>query len=227
MSYNVLLIEDDKDLNRLLVSCLEQKGLCATGVYTGAAGLCLLQEEPAFHLVVLDIMLPDLDGFAVLTQLRSFCTVPVIMLTAKNEDSDKVKGLSLGADDYLTKPFSLSEFLARVESIIRRYTVFNQAAVSPCLEFPGLKLDASQRQVLLQGEPAFFTSKEFDLLYFFACNPKKVFTKRQLYRQVWQDEYAFDDSNIMSFISKLRKKLGPCDCIETIRGVGYRFTGGV
>lgn len=223
MAYNVLLIEDDRDLSSLLKSCLHKKQIYADTAYTGASGLAMLEENRDYHLVVLDIMLPDIDGFGVLFQIRQSSTIPVFMLTAKNEERDKVKGLTMGADDYLTKPFGIKEFLARVESLIRRYTVFSQEWEADCLSFRELRIDAAGRQVEVCGEEVSLTSKEFDLLYFLASNEKKVFTKRQIYRQVWEEAYAFDDSNIMSFISKLRKKLGTADYIQTVRGVGYRF----
>lgn len=227
MNYKVLIIDDDKELSSLLQSCLHKKNIYADLAHTGAKGLSMLKEYHDYQAIILDIMLPDIDGFTVLSEIRAAGTIPVCMLTAKNEDNDKVKGLSMGADDYLTKPFSINEFLARVDSMIRRYTIFNQESNSVYLEFQNLKLDVTRRQVFVADEPVSLTSKEFDLLYFLASNENAVFTKRQIYRQVWQEEYEFDDGNIMSFISKLRKKLGDGKYIQTVHGVGYRFTGKV
>jgi len=171
-------------------------------------------EENDYQLIVLDIMLPEIDGFSVLVEIRKISTVPVLMLTAKNEEADKIRGLRTGADDYLTKPFSMDELMARVESLIRRYTKFNIS-------------DAQQLQSTIGGIQIDLTGKEFDLLYFLALHKGRIFTKKQIYTHVWDDEYAFDDSNIMPFISKLRKKIEP-DAddpfyIQTVRGVGYRF----
>jgi DNA-binding response OmpR family regulator len=153
------------------------------------------------------------------------------MLTAKGEEIDKVTGLRLGADDYLTKPFSINELMARVQSLIRRYTTFNQTATPDILSFKGLLIDKGDRTVKSDGDSVELTGKEFDLLLFLASSKGRVFTKKQIYTQVWNDEYAFDDNNIMSFISKLRKKIEPDPespiYILTVRGVGYRFSGEV
>lgn len=150
------------------------------------------------------------------------------MLTAKNEEADKIRGLQLGADDYLTKPFSMAELMARTDSLVRRYTRFNRSAsTDEVLKLNSLSLDVQKRAVLLNGELLELTGKEFDLLYFLAAHKGQIFTKRQIYQQVWGEEYAFDDNNIMSFISKLRKKIEPDAAkpffIQTVRGVGYRF----
>ena len=176
-------------------------------------------------------MMPDLDGFQVLQQVRQTSNVPVLMLTAKSGEEDKVSGLRMGADDYLTKPFSINELMARVNSLIRRYTLFNPVSglETDCMTFQGMTIDNLNRLVLMNGVQVELTGKEFDLLSFLASNKGKVFTKKQIYIHVWQEEYAFDDSNIMSFISKLRKKIEPDPehpfYILTVRGVGYRFNG--
>lgn len=177
--------------------------------------------------VILDVMLPGMNGFEVLSEIRKNSTVPVLMLTAKGDEIDKVTGLRLGADDYLTKPFSINELMARIESLIRRYTTFNQATPTDVLTFENMVIDKENRTVCINGKLVDLTGKEFDLLVFLASNKGRVFTKKQIYTQVWEDEYAFDDNNIMSFISKIRKKIEP-DMehpfyILTVHGVGYRF----
>lgn len=151
------------------------------------------------------------------------------MLTAKSDEEDKVSGLRLGADDYLTKPFSINELMARVNSLVRRYTTLNQTTevCTGKITLQGMTIDKNNRVVTVNGTMLELTGKEFDLLFFLATNKGRVFTKKQIYTQVWDDEYAFDDSNIMSFISKLRKKIEPDPeqpfYIQTVRGVGYRF----
>ena len=150
------------------------------------------------------------------------------MLTAKSNEEDKVFGLRLGADDYLTKPFSINELLARVNSLIRRYTTLNPfMADTDNILLKDMVIDKLSRTVFVKDIPVSLTGKEFDLLLFLASNKGRVFTKKQIYSQVWEEEYAFDDSNIMSFISKLRKKIEPDPdhpfYILTVRGVGYRF----
>ncbi|HEK8959414.1 TPA: response regulator transcription factor, partial [Clostridioides difficile] len=187
------------------------------------------KNRHTLSLVILDIMMPDIDGFQVLKKIRETSNIPVIMLTAKNDEDDKVSGLRLGADDYLTKPFSINELMARVNSLIRRYTMLNPAFITDtdCIIINGMIIDKTNRIVSVNNIPVQLTSKEFNLLAFLASNKGRVFTKKQIYTQVWEEEYAFDDSNIMSFISKLRKKIEPDPnhpfYILTVRGVGYRF----
>lgn len=228
MPNRVLIIDDDTELCALMKKCVTQEELEADIAYTGRAGLAKIAEQSdAYCLVILDVMLPGINGFQVLSELRKSSTVPVLMLTAKTTEIDKVTGLRLGADDYLTKPFSINELMARMESLIRRYTTFNQAAPMDVLTFKNMVIDKENRTVRIDGESVDLTGKEFDLLVFLASNKGRVFTKKQIYTQVWEDEYAFDDNNIMSFISKLRKKIEP-DAehpfyILTVHGVGYRF----
>ena len=228
----VLIIDDDKELCTLMKKCVEQEKLTAVVAGGGIEGLHILEENKnACSLIILDIMMPNLDGFQVLQQVRQTSNVPVLMLTAKSGEEDKVSGLRMGADDYLTKPFSINELMARVNSLIRRYTLFNPVSSleTDCMTFQGMTIDNLNHLVLMNGVQVELTGKEFDLLFFLASNKGKVFTKKQIYIHVWQEEYAFDDSNIMSFISKLRKKIEPDPehpfYILTVRGVGYRFNG--
>ncbi len=227
---HVLIIDDDKELCALMMKCMEQENLSAVAAYGGVEGLQLLAEtQDSCMLIILDVMLPDLDGFQVLQKIREKHSLPVLMLTAKGEEEDKISGLRMGADDYLTKPFSIRELMARVNSLIRRYTALNPAAgsESDILLLKDMVIDKGNRTVIVRNLPAELTGKEFDLLLFLASNKGRVFTKKQIYTQVWAEDYAFDDSNIMSFISKLRKKIEPNPeqpfYIQTVRGVGYRF----
>lgn len=226
----VLIIDDDKELCTLMKKCVEQEKLTAVVAGGGIEGLHILEENKnTCSLIILDIMMPDLDGFQVLQQIRQTSNVPVLMLTAKSDEEDKVSGLRMGADDYLTKPFSINELMARVNSLIRRYTLLNptSSAETDCMVFQGMMIDNLNRLVFMNDVQVELTGKEFDLLSFLAANKGKVFTKKQIYTHVWEEEYAFDDSNIMSFISKLRKKIEPDPehpfYILTVRGVGYRF----
>ena len=226
----VLIIDDDKELCKLMKKCVEQENLSAVVAHGGFEGLRLLEEnKDACSLIILDVMMPDLDGFQVLQKIRGKSNVPVLMLTAKSDEEDKVSGLRLGADDYLTKPFSINELMARVNSLIRRYTTLNPVVGSEAatMLLKDMVIDKTSRTVTVKNMPIELTGKEFDLLLFLASNKGRVFTKKQIYTQVWEEEYAFDDSNIMSFISKLRKKIEPNPeqpfYIQTVRGVGYRF----
>ena len=226
---NVLIIDDDKELCALMTKCVEQENLSAIVAYNGIKGLRLIDEsKDSCSLIILDVMLPDIDGFQILKKIRDTSNIPVLMLTAKSNEEDKVFGLRLGADDYLTKPFSINELMARVNSLIRRYTTLNPfTADTDNILLKDMVIDKLNRTVTVKDIPVSLTGKEFDLLLFLASNKGRVFTKKQIYSQVWEEEYAFDDSNIMSFISKLRKKIEPDPdhpfYILTVRGVGYRF----
>ena len=229
MQNKLNFIDDDKELCALMKKCIEQEKLSAVTVYNGIEGVRLIDEnKDSYSLIILDVMLPDIDGFQILQKIRDTSNIPVLMLTAKSSEEDKVFGLRLGADDYLTKPFGINELLARVNSLIRRYTTLNPfTADIDSISLKDMVIDKLNRTVTVKDIPVLLTGKEFDLLLFLASNKGRVFTKKQIYSQVWEEEYAFDDSNIMSFISKLRKKIEPDPdhpfYILTVRGVGYRF----
>ena len=231
MKQKILIIDDDIELCALVERYLETEGYVVTTKHNGADGLTE-GLTTSYQLVVLDVMLPQKNGFDVLSDLRTTSSVPVLMLTAKDSEIDKVLGLRLGADDYLTKPFSMNEFVARVQSIIRRYTTLGGESVeesASMLTFDNLSIAPATREVIASGATVDLTAKEFDLLYFLAKNSGRVFTKKQIYRAVWKDEYAFDDNNIMVHIRRLRKKIEPNpeqpQFIQTVWGVGYKFDG--
>lgn len=227
----VLIIDDDIELCSLMKKCIEKEGGEPIVANSGCKGLYLLDENTNnLSLIILDVMLPDLNGFHILQKIRETSNIPILMLTAKSDEEDKIAGLRMGADDYLTKPFSINELMARVNSLIRRYTTLNPTSEidnSDCMILKGMIIDKVNRIVTVNNMSLELTSKEFDLLFFLAANKGRIFTKKQIYTQVWDEEYAFDDSNIMSFISKLRKKIEPDPehpfYIQTVRGVGYRF----
>ncbi|WP_283595297.1 response regulator transcription factor [Paraclostridium bifermentans] len=224
----ILMIDDDKELCSLIKKCLDNEKISTLVAFRGSEGLKVLGENnDNLSLIILDVMLPDLDGFSILKKVREISNVPVLMLTAKNSEEDKIIGLRTGADDYLTKPFSINELTARVDSLIRRFTKFNNTPDKHHLLLKGMTIDIDNRIVCVNDKQIDLTGKEFDLLSFLANNKGRVYTKKQIYTQVWEDEYAFDDSNLMSFISKLRKKIEPnpdnAFYIQTVRGVGYRF----
>lgn len=227
----ILIIDDDPELCRLLKKCMETEGYEADIAYTGREGLRLIQSQD-YHLIILDIMMPEMDGFSTLAQIRKIKNTPILMLTAKGDEMDKVLGLKAGADDYLTKPFSLAELTARVESLLRRYMVLGAQPQKPrSLHFGPLKIDAKYLQATYQDRDLGLTGKEYDLLYFLASSPGQIFTKKQIYQNVWQDEYAYDDNTIMVHIRRLRKKIEPDPqnpvYILTAWGMGYKFNGDV
>lgn len=198
--------------------------------WNGKQGLDFLKQKK-YSLILLDVILPGIDGFSILKKIRKNYTIPVILLTAKDSQNDKVNGLYIGADDYITKPFDIKELLARVDSQIRRNTVFNNGlSKTEELKYPAITINPVSKSIKTENGEVLLTGKEFDVLYFLASAPRQVYTKKQIYKAVWQEEYVYDDDNIMAVISKIRKKIeiNPATprFISTIRGVGYRFDGG-
>lgn len=227
----ILIIDDDIDLGRLLVNCLRKENYQPIYAENGIIGLEKMKKSK-FNLIILDIMLPEMDGFSIIGKVREVNNIPVIMLTAKSEERDKVKGLQLGADDYLTKPFGIDEFLARVNSILRRANYYNQelGLEQGIIKYGNIELNSHYRTLKVNLKEIFLSNKEFDLLLFLMVNENQIFTKEQLYDQVWGFEQydSYDEKNMVSFISKLRKKVfidGEVygGSIETVYGLGYRW----
>ncbi len=223
----VLIIDDDTDLCALLKQQIQAEQMQVDCRHTGREGLAAFSKD-SYQLVVLDVMMPGLGGFEVLEEIRASSSVPVLMLTAKGDSASKVRGLRSGADDYLAKPFDIDEFLARVSSLIRRYTVLNETDASKeLLSYDGLTIDLAERSVTTYKGSFELPNKEFELLVYLARHQGRIMTKRQIYEAVWQEEYFYDDANIMVMISKLRKKIEPDPSaptvIQTVKGIGYRF----
>lgn len=222
----ILMIDDDKELCILIKRSVRSENIEADFCYTGKEGLQKLKEKK-YQLVILDVMMPGMDGFETLENIRKESSLPILMFTSKNDSISKVRGLRAGADDYLTKPFDMDELIARVLSLIRRYTRFNQQDGITQLEFDGLKIDLENRSITTEKGTFELPPKEFDLLLFCAKHQGKILTKQQIYEEVWGEEYFYDDSNIMAIISRLRKKLevnpGCPKYIQTMKGIGYRF----
>lgn len=223
MSATILVVDDEPAIRQVVKAYLEKEGF---RVYTAATGTEALQALRAYQpdIVVLDIMLPEMDGLEVLTRLRRESEdIYVIMLTAKTEETDRVVGLTLGADDYVTKPFSPRELVARVKAALRR---LRKAPEPPKrLRFRGLDIDVAARRVWVQGQEVHLTPREFDLLVTLAEHRGWVMTRTQLLERIWGSTYA--DARVVDVhIGNLRKKLGPLgQWIVTVRGVGYRFDG--
>ena len=180
-------------------------------------------------MVILDLMLPGVDGFEICRQIREVKNIPIIMVSAKKDDSDKIRGLGLGVDDYMTKPFSPSELVARVKAHLNRYErlVSSNVKENSIIEIRGIKIDKTARRVWVNGEEKNFTSREFDLLAFLAENPNHVFTKEELFRKIWDMDSVGDIATVTVHIKKIREKIevnsAKPQYIETIWGVGYRF----
>lgn len=223
----ILIIDDDKELCSLIKRSVLPANIESDVCNTGKDGLRKLAENE-YQLVILDVMMPGMDGFETLVEIRKTSSLPILMLTAKDDNISKVHGLRVGADDYLTKPFNMDELIARIHSLIRRYTRFNQKDEIPQqLEFDSLEIDLNNRSITTINGIFELPPKEFDLLLFCARNQGRILTKKQIYEEVWGEVYCYDDSNIMAIISRLRKKLeaNPKESkyIQTIKGVGYRF----
>ena len=223
----VLIIDDDKELCTLIKRSIQSERIDADFCNTGKEGLRKLKGTE-YQLVILDVMMPGMDGFETLEEIRKESSLPILMFTSKNDSVSKVRGLRMGADDYLTKPFDMDELIARIVSLIRRYTRFNQQDKAlQQLAFDGLIIDLENRSAATENGTFELPPKEFDLLLFCAKNQGKILTKQQIYEEVWGKEYFYDDSNIMAIISRLRRKLeiNPTSpkYIQTIKGFGYRF----
>jgi DNA-binding response OmpR family regulator len=225
----ILVVEDERELNMLIRRHLEDEGHRVVQAFDGPSAVATAQQERV-DLVILDWMLPGLDGLEVSRRLRRRSIVPILMLTARAEEVDRVLGLEVGADDYLTKPFSIRELLARVRAIFRRIELQGEASSGetrpPLLEDGLLRVDLEEHSASLDGRPIELTPKEFDLLGMLVRNPGRAFARDYLLDKVWGYEYGgLDTRTVDTHILRLRKKLGPTtgDRIETVWGVGYRF----
>jgi DNA-binding response OmpR family regulator len=224
----VLIIEDDVSIAELERDYLEINGFEVAIENTGDKGL-LNAKQNQYDLIILDLMLPMIDGFEICRQIRSLKNTPIIMVSAKKEDIDKIRGLGLGADDFMTKPFSPSELVARVRAHISRFERLTQGEQSKNdkIEIRGLSMDKSSRRVFINEKEAILTTKEFDLLVYLAANPNKVFTKEELFGRIWGIDSQGDLPTVTVHIRKIREKIeiDPSNpqYIETIWGVGYRF----
>ena len=224
----ILIIEDEEAIAELEKDYLELSGYEVAIETNGEEGLQrALNEE--FDLFLLDLMLPGVDGFEICRSIREKKNTPILMVSARKDDIDKIRGLGLGADDYITKPFSPSELVARVKAHLARYERLIGSSVpeNDILEIRDIRIDKSARRVWVRGEEKTFTTKEFDLLTFLASNPNKVFTKADLFREIWEMESVGDIATVTVHIKKIREKIeqntAKPQYIETIWGVGYRF----
>ncbi|QIC07804.1 response regulator transcription factor [Brevibacillus sp. 7WMA2] len=227
----VLIVDDEKEIRDLLRKYLERELYQVDVAVNGEEALQMF-EKKKYNLLILDVMMPKIDGIEVCRRLRNKTNIPILMLTAKDHEIDKILGLSMGADDYITKPFSINEVVARVKAIMRRFLILgsdDRSHENTLLMFKGITIDLIKYTVHLAGEMISLTAKEFELLKFFASHPEQVFTKTQLFRQVWNSEYVEDDNTVMVHIRKLRMKIeaNPSEpkYIQTVWGIGYKFVG--
>ena len=224
----ILIIEDEESIAELEKDYLEINGYEVVIENSGKEGLDNALEND-YDLILLDIMLPEVDGFEICREVRDRKNTPILLVSAKKDDIDKIRGLGLGADDYITKPFSPSELVARVKAHMARYERLIGAGVSEneIIEIRSLKIDKTARRVFLNGEEKIFTTKEFDLLTFLAQNPNRVFSKEELFNKIWDMESVGEIATVTVHIKKIREKIefstSKPQYIETIWGVGYRF----
>ncbi len=224
----VLIIEDEVEIADLERDYLELSGFEVETENDGTVGLKRALSED-FDMFILDLMLPGVDGFEICKEIREEKNTPILMVSAKKDDIDKIRGLGLGADDYITKPFSPSELVARVKAHLARYErlIGSNMPENDIVEIRGIRIDKTARRVWVNGEEKQFTTKEFDLLTFLAENPNHVFTKEELFREIWDMESIGDIATVTVHIKKIREKIelntNKPQYIETIWGVGYRF----
>ena len=224
----ILIIEDEESIAELEKDYLELSGYEVEIAYRGDQGLLKAMKEE-YDLIILDLMLPEVDGFEICRMVREEKNTPIIMVSAKKDDIDKIRGLGLGADDYMTKPFSPSELVARVKAHMDRYNRLVGSSVQKrdIVEIRGIRIDKTDRRVWVNGEEVAFTTKEFDLLTFLAENPNHVYSKEELFREIWDMESVGDIATVTVHIKKIREKIefntAKPQYIETIWGVGYRF----
>ncbi|MBN2557403.1 MAG: response regulator transcription factor [Clostridia bacterium] len=216
----ILLAEDDKNLRELVAKYLEKEGYLVFSASDGEKAMDILYES-SVDLAILDVMMPGADGWEVLTEIRRDSEIPVIMLTAKREEKDRLQGFDLGTDDYITKPFSPRELIMRVRALLKRSGKLSQKSI---IELPGIRIDSSSRSVTIGTESVSLSSREFDLLEYFIDNRGIALTRIQLLDRIWGYEYEGETRVLDTTIKRLRQKLGICgNCIKTLRGTGYIF----
>ena len=220
---HILIVEDDRAIARIEKDYLELNGFQVTLAEDGETGRKLALQQP-FDLILLDVMLPKMDGFTLLQHLREQLDVPILLVTARTEDLDKIRGLGLGADDYIEKPFSPNVLVARVRANLAQYARLKQGDKGRLLQSGSLKLDTAARRVFLAEQEVPLKNKEYELLLFFMRNAGMVFDRETLYERVWGLEAMGDSATVAVHINRLREKLGE-GVIQTVRGAGYRFSG--
>lgn len=224
---HILIIEDDRDIAELERDYLQLNGYKAEIVQNGLEGM-KKAITGSYDVVVVDLMLPQKDGYEIIKEIRKTQEIPIIVVSAKNEDIDKIRGLDFGADDYLTKPFSPAELTARIKAHIRRYErLRGHMKAYEVLQYKGLEIDTASHKIFVNAKEVQLTTKEYELLLFLASNPNIVFSKERIFDTIWSDEYCGDTATVAVHIQKIRKKIerDPAnpEYIETLWGAGYRF----
>lgn len=227
---NILIVEDDPDINGLINKILIKEGYNVRQAFSGTeAKMCLEMQD--YQLILLDLMLPGMTGEEIISEIRKKKKMPIIVISAKTAQEDKIHALKIGADDFVSKPFDVNEILARIEAQLRRYTEFsnsNENYSSIILTYKELTLDKEQMQMCVKGKPVQVTVKEFRIMELLMNNPKKVFTRDNLFEHVWNEEFLGDDNTINVHISNLRSKISAIDSkndyIKTVWGIGFKIS---
>lgn len=224
----ILVVDDEETIREVVGRYLAREGYAVREAADGYEALDIIQDDPPM-LIVLDLMLPGIDGLSLTQHLRHDRQVPIIMLTAKGETSDRIRGLDMGADDYMTKPFSPQELVSRVRAVLRRMEGGGASNLHQPVQIGDIAIDPTARTVEFMGQAVNLTVKEFDLLWFFAQRPGQVFTRAQLMAEIWEDELYTDPSTVTVHIRRLREKIeadpSKPEYILTVWGIGYKFTG--
>lgn len=216
----ILVADDECRMRRLIKDFLEVNGYMVLEASDGEEALSVFYANRDINLVILDVMMPKINGFNVLTEIRESSEVPIIILTARSQECDEIMGYDIGADQYITKPFSPNVLVARVEALLRR----TMSALSATIELGGVKIDKTAHSVFVMGEEIYMSVKEFDLLTYLAENHRQTLSREKILDNVWNYDYFGDARTIDTHITKLRKKLGPCgNYLSTVRGIGYKF----
>lgn len=226
MNANVLIVDDDEDIRNMIAIYLANEGIHFLKCSDGIQALELL-EENKIDLILLDIMMPELDGFQACIRIRDRSKAPIIFMSAKSEDMDKIQGLTVGADDYIVKPFNPLELMSRVKAQLRRYKQYNDFSEQECCQYRDLIVNRISRQVWVNEAAIHLTPKEYDILEFLIMNKGMTLTLKQIYEKVWKEEYFQNDKTLLVHISNLRDKLekysNGTEYIKTVWGVGYRI----
>lgn len=224
----ILVVDDDAKILKIVKHCLEKEGFGVVTAADGEIALSMVKKEQP-DLVILDLMLPKLNGLDVCRNLTAEYTLPIIILSARGDELDRIVGLRMGVDDYLTKPFSPVELVLRVQAVIRRVQGWQKRQASRVLEYGALRVDAGARTVSIDGQAIYLTSKEFELLWLLVSNPQQVFSRMQLLNKVWHSDYEGDENTVTVHIRRLREKIEPDPSmpayVKTVWGVGYKFAG--
>lgn len=226
MNSKILIVDDEKEIRDLIEIYIKNEGYSVLKATNGKEALSIIDKED-IQLIILDIMMPEMDGMEVCQKVRETSTIPILMLSAKSEDMDKIQGIMTGADDYLTKPFNPLELSVRVKALLRRSYLFSNSIDRNIITIENLTIDKSKHKVMVGEEDIVLTSREFDILYLLASNRGQVFSSEDIFRKVWKDDYYQSNNTVMVHMSRIREKveskMNGLKIIHTVWGVGYKI----